>query len=279
MKVKRFTIGRTIIFTFLCLWTLSFFICVFWLFMSSLKGKVEYSLDKVGFPEKLLFENYSLAFTVLSSTGKSVPVMIFNSLWRVLGTIIISQIFCNAVAYVLAKYKFPGRDFLYWLSIMVMMIPIYGSMPATLKLYNAIGIYDSPFQLIAATNVIGSILIPYSCYKNLSWTYAEAAFVEGAGHFRVFFQIMLPQMSTIIIALSVTAFVSGWNDYMTSIVYMPSYPTLATGLYIYQIESKRKMNYPTLYAGLIMSVVPVLILFVCCQNTFMELDIGRGLKG
>ncbi|MDR1092679.1 MAG: carbohydrate ABC transporter permease [Clostridiales bacterium] len=277
-KIKRFTPLRIAVFLFLAVWTLVFFGGFAWIILNSLKDRLQYVLDKTGLPDVWRFRNYIDAFTVLSAGGKGVPLMIWNSLWRVVGSIAISTACSFTVGYCLARYKFPGRDLLYWICIVTMMIPIYGSMAASLRLRAALGMYDTPLILLGALG-IGGMLIPYSCFKNLPREYAESAFMDGASHFRVYFTIMLPQMIPIMTALGVTSFIGGWNDYMTSIVYMPSYPTLATGLYLYQVESARKMNYPILFAGIIMSIVPALALFIAFQNTFLEINIGGGLKG
>ncbi len=275
---NKFSVGRVIAFIFLTLWCLVFFSGLLWLVLASLKGRVQYVTDKVNLPTKWEFKNYIEAFTSLDATGKSVPVMVWNTLWRVFGCMITAQISQQALAYVIAKYKFWGRNAIYWTSIITMMIPVYGTMAASIKMYEFLGFYNSPL-IIFSTFGIGGILIPISCYRSLSWTYAEAAFIEGAGHFTVFFKIMLPQVVPVITALCVTSFIGAWNDYMTPIIYMPDYPSLATGLYMYEIECERTMNYPVLFAGLIMSVLPALALFITFQGTFLQLDISGGLKG
>ena len=276
--VKNITVGKVIVFTFLVLWCISFFGGAFWLIINSFKSRAQYIQDNIAFPKPFLLSNYKDAFSELANTGKSVPIMIWNSVWRTVGSILITQMCTNAVAYCLAKYKFPGRNTLYWTAIITMMIPVYGTMGAALKMHVALGIYNNPFHLLSAIG-IGGILIPYSCYRNLPWSYAESAFLDGAGHYTVFFKIMLPQMVPVITALSISAFIAGWNDYMSTLVYMPDYPTLATGIYYYQIETERKYNYPVLFAGILMSIVPVIVLFITFQKSFMELDLGGGLKG
>lgn len=275
---KKFTPGRIIVFVLLVTWCVIFFGMLAWLLIASLKDRVQYVTDKISLPSPWKFSNYVKAFTSLDATGKSVPVMIWNTLWRVFGCMVISQLTQQMLSYVLAKYKFPGRNLIYWASILTMMIPVYGTMASSIKMYQALGFYDSPLIVFSCIG-IGGILIPISCYRSLSWSYAESAFIDGAGHFTVFFRIMLPQVIPVITALCVTSFIGAWNDYMTPIVYMPSYPSLATGLYMYEVECRRTLNYPILFAGLIMSALPALALFIAFQNTFLELNISGGLKG
>ena len=121
-------------------------------------------------------------------------------------------------------------------------------------------------------------MVMYSYFRNLSWSYAEAGYVDGAGHFTVFFRIMLPQAMSAIGALALIAFIGRWNDYMGPIVFLPDYPTLSAGLYTYQKENERSINYPVLFAGILMSMIPVLALFVVFQDKLMEMNIAGGLK-
>ncbi len=282
-KPKRMSPFLWIMSVFLIVWAVVFLTLWGWLLLNMFKTTAQYKDFDLGgslaFPSPFTFENLGKAFARLAGFGYSVPVMVFNSLWRVIGSIVISQLCANAVAYSLAKYKFPGRDLIYWTIIVMMMLPVYGTMPAQLRLYKTLGMYNSPLVLLGAIG-IGGTLIPYSCYKNLSWTYSEAAFIDGGGHYTVFFRVMLPQMTSVITALSVTAFISGWNDYMNTIVYMPSYPTLATGIYYFQdAVGKRTGDYPVLFTAITMSVLPVVVLFCCFQKTLLSIDISGGLKG
>ena len=282
-RIKKLNALSGTMLVFLVLWSITFLTLSFWLIMNCFKDSLQYKNFSIGgstsLPKPFTLKNFSQSFVQLESFGYGVPLMVFNSLWRVIGSIIISQICANMVAYSLAKYKFPGRDVLYWIIIVTMMLPIYGTMPAQLRLYKMLGMYDSPLSLLGAIGITGC-LIQYSCYKGLSWTYSEAAFIDGGTHFTVFFKIMLPQMTSVITALSVTAFIAGWNDFMTTIVYMPSYPTLATGIYYYQdAVGRRTGDYPVLFAAVLMSVIPALALFIGFQKTLLNIDISGGLKG
>ena len=113
----------------------------------------------------------------------------------------------------------------------------------------------------------------------MDWGYAESAFIDGAGHARVFFQIMLPQLTSPMIAMSLTVFISAWGDAQGPLVYLPSYPTLASGFYEYQQISGRNANFPVLFAGLLMTAVPIIALYIAFQDKLMSLNMSGGLKG
>ena len=161
-----------------------------------------------------------------------------------------------------------------------MILPVVGSLPASYKLRIDLGIYDTPWQLITATGGFGfNFLILYGFFNNVSWSYAEAALVDGASDDRIFWRIMLPQAAPAILTLTILSFIGGWNDYMGPILYYPSYPTLASGLYLYELIAKRTGNYPIYFAGALISIIPILIIFIAFQDTIVTSVSAGGLKG
>ena len=144
------------------------------------------------------------------------------------------------------------------------------------------GIYNTP-QFPILTNCAGfgfNFLILYGFFSNLSWSYAEAVFIDGGGHFTVFTKIMLPQALPCIVTLFITSFITCWNDYQTLLLYMPDYPTLASGIYKIQLSIKRDgTKYPEYFAGLVIAVLPILVLFSVFSDTIMSNFTVGGLKG
>ena len=113
----------------------------------------------------------------------------------------------------------------------------------------------------------------------MSNAYIEAAEIDGASKWKIMFRIMLPQAAGTWGALFVMDFIGCWNDCTTSMVYFPDWPTLATGLFDYEQDMIRNVNMPVYFAGLMIAMVPVLVLFVIFQDTIMEkVNIG-GVKG
>lgn len=250
-----------------------------WTFLNSLKTRIEYMEGVVDLPEQWLFSNYVRAFSVLSASGKNVFTMLFNSMWLSLLTPTIS-IFTSAMAsYVMAKYKFPGRSLIWGIMITTMVIPIYGSTAATYKMYRLLNLFDSPMILVTAICGLGGSMMMIAAFESVSTTYMEAAFLDGAGHARTFFTIILPQMTGLLSALWIMSFIGEWNNYMKPIMFLPSYVTLTSGLYLYQLENERKLDTPILFAGAIMCCIPAVFLFVTFQDKFLNMSYGGGIKG
>lgn len=277
---KDFLVAKIIVFILFVLYVFTLIFAMLWAVSASLKTQVEFNQNINGLPKEWKFSNYATAFTAVQANGKNMFVMFWNSIWYSCGGALLTVLTSSITSYVVAKYKFPGRGLIYGVAIVTMMIPIVGSYPSQYRVYDTLGIMDSPFILITAMAGFGfEFIVLFSFFKTLSWTYAEAGFIDGASHLKVFFRIMLPQALPVIGSLFIVAVVNRWNDYMFPTLFMQSYPTLSSGLYIFQLEMTRGINYPVLFAGLIISVIPVIILFVCFQKTMMESMSVGGIKG
>ena len=275
-----FLITKIIIFTLFALYAFTLIFAMLWAFSASLKSQKEFYDNVNGLPREWLFSNYGTAFKQVSANGHNMFEMFWNSVWYSCGGALLGVLTSAVTSYVVAKYKFPGRGFIYGVAIVTMMIPIVGSFPSQYKVYTALHIIDTPFLLITKAAGFGfNFMVLYSFFRTLSWTYAEAGFIDGASHFKVFTRIMLPQALPVMGSLFMVQVVQLWNEYMEPNLFLQSYPTLSSGLYIFQLEMTRGINFPVLFAGLIISVIPVIILFVCFQNTMMESMSVGGFKG
>ncbi len=276
---KRWTIGKTIMFVVLVLYSLSFVFVIGWAFLTTMKTKIEYLYSAVALPSKISFENYVKAFTELEASGKGMFTMLYNSLWLSVLPPTINLLTAAMASYVMAQYKFPGRDLIWTIMVVMMVLPILGTSSANYKLVLNTGMYNSPLFLLKSITGLGGSMFLIASFKGVSKTYKEAAFLEGAGHFRIFFQIMLPQITATLTALWIMQFITKWNDAMTAIMYLPDYTPISTGIYIYQKETQRKINVPILFSAALMVIVPPLLLFAFFQEKFMALSFGGGLKG
>lgn len=244
----------------------------------SLMTSGDYSDGKLIPTSGLIFKNYAEAFTRVKVEGVNLIVMTINSLWFAGGSTFFSILFSSITAYILAKYKFPGRGFLYGYAIVTMMLPIMGSAPASIKFYKSIGILDTNFMIVMFASSFGqNFVIQFATFKGVSWEYAEAAFMDGANHFKVFFMVMIPQAISTMVALFVVGFIGKWSDSDTALLYMKTHPTLASGLYIY--SHRNSYHKPIQFAGFMIGMIPVLTIYIAFQKTIMDIQIGGGLKG
>ncbi|MCD8194955.1 MAG: carbohydrate ABC transporter permease [Coprobacillus sp.] len=255
-----------------------------WMLMNSFKTTSEFADNFMSWPSQLTWENYKEAFTTRTSrsTGE------FN-IWQMLGMsvliagvgTIVTVFFSSCAAYVVAKYKFPGRNVIWAVVIFSLIVPIVGALPSQIQLMRAMGLTNTVIGCIFLySGGFGSnFLLLYSFFKNLSWTYVEAAKIDGANDFVIFFRIIIPMAKGSIIAVSIIQLIGLWNDYLTPSIYLPQKPTIAVGLKTLSDQMLQKNSYPLLFATIIVAIIPIIILFIVFNRTIMENTSVGGLKG
>ena len=256
-------------------------------FLISIKANQDAFLDDIlnvklfSFPEKPNFGNYLFTFTEWKTIdGKNdFMMMVWNSVWRTTASAFLNWFSTAIVCYVLVHYRSKFTSFIYALGLLIAMLPLYGGQAAQYRLYSRLGLINNPAISFVSISLYGtSFFYMYAFWKGISHSYVEAAEVDGANHYQILFKIMLPQVLPSIISLFVMQFITAWNDYEGTAAYMKEYPNLAYGTYAFSAQSEYSGNVPAYFAGVILSLIPVLILFVAFQNTIMEKVYFGGLK-
>jgi ABC-type glycerol-3-phosphate transport system permease component len=259
-----------------------------WGLVNSFKERSDFFDNKIGLPKPFYFENYTKAFekfiVVRMIKGNNIRYnllsMFFNTVLYAAGSAAINIVTCCIVAYLCAKYQFRFSRFIHSLVVAVLIIPIVGAMPSQIQLLRLLKIQNSIWALwLPNLNFTGvNFLIFYSTFKSLPDGFRESAFVDGASHTAVMFQIMVPLVRSTIAVLFLVSFVRLWNDYQTPLVYWESHPTIAVGLFDYT-RNPLNSSVPEQIAGCMITVFPVLLLFLIFKDKMMgNLTLG-GLKG
>lgn len=256
---------------------------LFWSFTSSFKTMQDYIEDPFGLPTTLHFQNFIDVFVEFRVDNIYYMEMLFNSLWILVVAVVVETLTSALLAYPLARFRFPGKEFIYGVVIFANIIPIIGSGPAKFKLMAALNMINNPSAIwISWANAFDfAFIVFYGTFKGISMTYSEAAKMDGASNIRVLFQIIFPQAFPSIAAIAITSAINVWNAYGTVQVYLYDYPNLAYGLYLFQ---KSGMNYvenpmPIYFAATIISCIPVIVLYSANQKLILTNITAGGLKG
>ena len=271
---------------FLILFIIIAVICLyplFWAFNNSLKTFDEYGENNFILTRSWEFKNYIKVFNgIFQYNGVTYLGMLYNSLWILVVRVFVNIASSLMLAYAIARFEFPGRNFLYAVVIFANTIPIIGSGPATFKLLNSLNMVENPttIWLSWAGGFDFAFIVLYGYFKGISPSYSESAYVEGAGELRVFFSIILPQVVPCIVAIMITQAIGVWNDYSTVMIYLRTRPNLAYGLYMFNTESIYISNSkPIYFAAAVISAVPVIVLYACTQKLILTNMTAGGLKG
>lgn len=276
----------------MAVYALSLIYPIVWVLLSSLKDTYDYTLNPFSLPDIWYFENYTTAWEALTvevwnATTKTMVIYSYGNmfLYSVIITTVNSflGVFLPAItAYIVSKYRFRGRNLLYKIALFTMIIPIVGSLSSSLSVRRALGIYDNliPFLLTNSGGFGFNFILLYGAFKSISWSYVEAAFIDGAGHHTVMYRIFMPMMMPTLFALFVLAFVGGWNDYMTIITYLPSYPNLAYGIYMFNaLSTVNQHSDPVVMAGFVLVAIPTVTIWCISQKFVSNKVVVGGLKG
>lgn len=289
MLYKR-TLGEKVVFGLIfvcfCAFCIVLIYPLLWLIMSSLKDSTEYALDIMNLrpfdlPDKLKFINYVEVFSALKYENTTFVQMIFNSI-QYIALSTVPQLFCTSLfGYIMAKYSFRGKELLFSIAIFTITIPLVGTGASYYVLIRQLNIWNTPlYPLVVNIYFFGSnFLFMHAVYKGISWSYAESVFIDGGGHWCAYFKVMLPQALPVIGTLAITSAIAQWNDYMSILLYMPDIPTVASGLYLCSLSVNRSGGMVMYYTGLVVSIIPVLALYIIFADKLLKnLSIG-GLKG
>lgn len=278
LKIK--TNGARIgVFIFFAVYSVIILLMLVWAVLASFNEHTELLVNNAFFPSVFHPENYLNAFETLDAGGVAYFEMVWNSIWFVSLRVIISMTTITCAAYALGRFKFVGRNVIVSILLICMMVPTYGAGSATLIMYNKLGVYNNPLFVLTSTGIVGTtVFVIMTFFQSMSDTYGEAAKIDGANMSQIFIKVYLPMVMPSVSAIAVNAFIGGWNDYMTTLYYLPSYPTLSTGLYIYEQAAKFRMDKPVFFAGVIMCAIPPLILFTVFSDKIMTNVTIGGIK-
>lgn len=280
-KVKKSTSERIVHAIALCIFALvafSYLYLIFWCIHSGLRTNSAIANKPFGFGEYSL-KNYVDVFTMIETGGTSFLGMILNSIYFSFFGPFLTIFVTAQLAYVTSKYKFFGAGGVYYVVLVVITLPVYGTQSAMYKLLFRLGFLNSRWMILTSLNGF-SIYYMYffGFFKSMSWTYGEAAQLDGANHWQIYFKIMLPQTLPMFGALFMMLWIADWNSYATALVYLPKMPTLAVGIYLFEPWTRARNRSDLLYAACAISMLPPLVLFMFCNNTLMSnVSIG-GIK-
>ena len=275
-------ITKVIVFAIFIIYALTLVFPFVWMLYNSFKTNQEFFKDVWAFPTNFGngWKNLKTAVTMKISDS-SIFTMTLRSVFLTLAGTLLSLISASTISYVVAKYKFKGRNLIYLIAITIMIVPTIGSTSATYKLINNLGLYDSYLALLLLySGGFGfQFLLLYGVFKSISWSYAEAAMVDGASDFKIFTTVMVPMAMPTLVPLAIMDIIALWNDYFTPYMYLKGKPTLAVGLQSMVSQMEYKANWPALFMLMLISMLPIIIIFIIFQKQIMANVTAGGLKG
>ncbi|MET8359435.1 carbohydrate ABC transporter permease [Micromonospora sp. NPDC005171] len=252
---------------FLLLWGLLTVLPLLWMFISSFKTNGEILADPWGLPGALHLDNWARAWT-----GAHIGRYFLNSLVVVAGSVSLTMLMGATAAYVFARYEFRGRQVVYYLFVGGLMFPVFLALVPLFFVVRNAGLFNTWLGLIlvyAAYSLPFTVFFLTAFFRTLPTSVAEAALVDGCGHFRLFFRVMLPMARPGLISVAIFNFLSHWNQFLLPQVLLQGDESkwmLAQGLFALSVSQGYAGDYARLFAGLSIAVLPVLAVYVAFQR-------------
>ena len=249
--------------------------------INSFKGVDEYYLSAINFPKGFEIKNYLKAFRI-TYKNTNVLGMFFNTVFFVVSFSFGAMSSSIMTAYVLSRFRFLGRGFLYGLAVTIQVIPVFGTLGASYQVLNTLGMVDNIWLLwiSGANGFTFTFLIVFSYFENIDTAYSEAAKVDGAGNFTIFIKIMVPMVMPAVMTMWLSNFIALWNDYSTPLIFLPNHPTLSTGIYnLKSLTAYIEGGVTTYFAAVVLAMIPILLLFATFQKKIFKINVDGGIKG
>ena len=265
-----------------------------WGFMTSFKSKWDMRTNTFGLPKEWLFSNYPLVlskFTVtVEATSGPYPTrqagileMVYNGVIYWVGLSFCGTFVGALMAYATARYKYKMSGFIYALVLVTMILPLIGSLPASLDVARRLNLHDSMIGIFIMKSYFGGMyfLVFYGIFTAVPQDYTDAAEIAGAGQMMVMLRIIFPFAKSVFFSVFLLNFIGYWNDYQTPLLFVPNRPTLAYGLYHFanEFHDNSIKTVPTQLAACFMMAIPIFVLYLIFQNKMMSNVSMGGLKG
>ncbi|RKP54158.1 carbohydrate ABC transporter permease [Cohnella endophytica] len=265
---------KAIFYAFLIVWGISVIYPLLWTLLDALKNNEQFFRNKPwSLPEfPLLWSNFSYVWSKYNFGTYFV-----NSMIVTVGSTGLGLLLSATTSYVLARYKFRGSNSLYLLYISSMMIPFVLALIPLFFLMNSMHLINTKIGLIVvyASSVLAfGIFVLVGFFRALPKELEEASIVDGASYYGTFFRVMLPLSQPGLITIAIVNVLNIWNEYIvgTILVNDPTQYTLPVEIGVMQAEMQYRTEWGPLFAALLVTIVPVLLVYI-----FFQRQIANGI--
>ncbi len=289
LERHKWSVFKVIILTGLLVYAICLFLPLLWAIITAFKTQPDFRGNIIGLPKKwtwnftTIYEQFYISVTTPEGARNVyIEEMLLNSVLYSIGCSFFGTLVPCVTAYLCARYPYKFSKVIYSVVIIVMALPIVGNLPAEISMAMSVGIYDKIWGLwLMKAHFLGIyFLVFYNMFRTIPTAYTEAARIDGAGNWTVMLKIIMPMAKNTFFTVMLINFITFWNDYQTPLVYLPSYPTAALGMYRMSYVTLNELStIPMRMTAAIFMLIPTLVLFACFHKRLLgNLTVG-GIKG
>jgi multiple sugar transport system permease protein len=262
----------------------SFILPLYWMAMSALKTPEQvFTIPPIWFPVPARWVNYIEAWQVDEFT-----LYLFNTVFRYCLPVVIGTVVSNTlVAYSFGRLKWPGRDVLFAICLMTMMIPGQVTMVPVFIIFKHLGWVNSFKPLVVPSFFAGAynIFLLRQFFRTIPEELSDSARIDGANEFQILTYIILPLVKPALAVVALFSFMGAWNDYMGPLIYINQSDLFPISLGLASLSATlnqvgiKGLAYPYLMAVSTIVTIPIILIFFFAQRTFIEGIALTGMKG
>ena len=258
---KRGAVKQAIIFIFLLIMTVTFLYPPFYMFINSIKTKPDYLVNKFNLNlANINFDNYKVMLSQINILGNFI-----NSFIVTISSVILIIIFALFASYAFAKIKFKHKEIYYYLIIATMFIPGQVTMIPMYVMFAKIGLINKYLSVILsylAGGLPAAILLMTATFKGINDDLFDASKIDGSSYFAIVKNVVAPMGAPAIFISIIFNFMAYWNDLFTPMILMPSMNKRTVMVALTFFTSDRLSNMPLCFAGMFLSVLPTLLVYL-----------------
>lgn len=268
---------KTVLFSFLSLYTLSIIYPIFLMFMTSFKTTREIFTNPFGLPATMKFTSYVKLFTV-----SNYLTYFRNSIFVTMISLLIILVITSTASFVLAKYNFKFKRFIYLFLIMGMIIPIRLGTISILKMMIGMNANDTLFSVIIVGIAVG---IPFGIFvltdfiKMIPEELSAAARVDGCSEPSIFRIVIIPLLRPALATVAIINYIPLWNDFWFPLILLKSDNVKTVPLATALLFGQYQTNYSLVFSVLCMASIPVMLFYVLFSKHFVKGLSSGALKG
>jgi multiple sugar transport system permease protein len=245
-----------------------------WMLLTSIKSQfAALQYPPQWWPAEPTFQNYWRLLNPNDTIGREFLLYFWNSFYVSLATTVLGVLVAVPAAYAFSRFRFPGRNFLFFAVLVRNMFPAVVFLMPLFLLMRWMGLVNTHGSLILTYLTFGlplSIWLLKGFFDNIPIQLEQAARIDGATRFQAFFFIVMPLSSPGIIATSIFSFIGAWNEYVYAYTFLSKQDTMTLPVGIQRFFTEFATDWPGLMAATFMMSVPVVVLFLVLQKYFVR---------
>jgi ABC-type glycerol-3-phosphate transport system permease component len=245
--------------------------------MTAFKTNREIFANPFGLPNSFSFENFTNAWTTANMSK-----YFWNSLIVSITTVALCIILGSTVSFVIARFKFRGNAFLYALFVIGVTIPLQSLLlPIFFKMQN-LGLRNTLLSLIivyTALNIPKTVFILVGFMKTIPRELEEAAIMDGCSYWKIFYKIIMPICKPGLATVGILVFIAAWNEYVFATILISQDVARTLPLGLANFQTSYASNYALIAAGVLISVIPVIIVYIILQEQIIKGMTSGAVKG